>query len=158
MSTAERGEILDMMQLETYPAGKMILQEGQSTQNLWIIVNGHCQVLKENKNGGKQELATLEKCCVFGEMSFFHLAPHSASVRSLTEVQVLRFPRENYDPLLATSFQAAHKLALNTIAVLAERVRTMDNWTCDLVEKAEAGKHREEWRDFRSKLYTEWQF
>jgi CRP-like cAMP-binding protein len=125
---------------------------------LWVIVNGRCQVLKNNHHGGKQELATLDKCCVFGEMSFFHPAPHSASVRCLTDVGLLRFSRESYDRLLAASPQAAHKLALNTIAVLAERVRNMDNWTCDLVDKTDAGKHREEWREFRSKLYSEWQF
>lgn len=158
MSAAERQELVDLMDHESFPAESMLIQEGRSTQMLWVILKGSCQVLKHTKNGGEQELAVLEKCGVFGEMSFFNPAPHSASIRSVTPVDVLRLPREKYDRLVESKTSSAQKLAFNTIAVLAERLRNMDNWTCDLVEKTDAGRHRDEWRDFRSKLYSDWQF
>ena len=154
----ERQQLRDLLQHESFSAGKTILQEGRSTQILWVVLRGHCQVVKETRNGGEQQLAVLEPGYVFGEMSFFQPAPHSASVRALDAVEVLRLDREKYDQLLHRGSTVAPKLAMNIIAVLADRLRTMDDWTCELVEKAEAGKHRDEWRDFRSKLYSEWQF
>jgi CRP-like cAMP-binding protein len=123
-----------------------------------FIVEGQCQVIKHTKHGIEQVLAKLEICSAFGEMSFFNPAPHSASVRSVTPVKLLCLPREKYDRLLQGGSTAAQKLAINTVALLAERLRVMDDFTCDLVEKAEAGRHSEEWHDFRSKLYSEWQF
>jgi CRP/FNR family transcriptional regulator, cyclic AMP receptor protein len=158
MSASERQELLDLMQCESFSGGQTLIHEGRSTQMLWIILSGSCQVLKHTKTGGEQILASLEKCGVFGEMSFFNPAPHSASVRSVTQVELLRLPREKYDGLLESKPSAAQKLAFNTIAVLSERLRVMDEWTCELVDKAEAGRHRDEWHDFRAKLYSDWQF
>lgn len=158
LSDDERQNLCELLDHESFASGKTILQEGRSTQILWLIQRGHCQVLKETKHGGEQQLAVLEPGCVFGEMSFFLPAPHSASVRALDAVEVLRLDREKYDELLRRGSPVAPKLAMNIIAVLADRLRTMDDWTCELVEKTEAGKHRDEWRDFRSKLYSEWQF
>src|SRR5579871_6678726 len=90
MSATERKELVELMDHESFAAGSTLIQEGRSTQMLWIILSGSCQVLKHTKNGGEQELAILEKCGVFGEMSFFNPAPHSASIRSITAVEVLR--------------------------------------------------------------------
>lgn len=158
MSTAELKQLAELMDIETFPAGQTLLHEGRSTQMLWIILRGTCQVTKHTKNGAEQELARLERYAVFGEMSFFNPAPHSASVRSVTDVEVLRLEREKFLTLVETRNSAAQKLACNTIAVLSERLRTMDEWTCDLVEKTDAGRHRDEWHDFRAKLYSDWQF
>lgn len=155
---AERQEILNLMERQTFPRGDTILREGRSIQILWIILRGNCEVIKSTKTGGTQRLAVLEPLNVFGEMSFYHPAPHSASVRALTEVDVLRLPREKFDELLESGSTAAVKLALNTVGVLAERLRKMDDWTCDLVEKPGAAQHREEWQEFRARLYTDWQF
>jgi hypothetical protein len=53
---------------------------------------------------------------------------------------------------------AAQKLAFNTIAVLIERVRKMDDWVADHFDRNNISEHHEEWKDFQSKLYTGWTF
>lgn len=158
MSADECQEVLNLVEHETYPAGEIILREGRSVQILWIVVHGRCEVLKTMNDGTEQQLATLDPGAVFGEMSFFHPAPHSASVRTLTEVEVLRLTRQNYNALEQTGSKAAHKIAASTAIVLAERLRQMDQWVCEFVERPESVNHREEWREFRSKLYSDWQF
>jgi len=158
MSTEERQQVWEFVELEKYPANEIIIREGRSTQCLWIITKGRCQVFKNTRYGGEQELAVLDEYKVFGEMSFLNPAPHSATVRALTDVEVVRLNRDRYDRLLEIAPMAALKLAFNMVGVLAERLRTMDEWTCELVEKSDSGKHRDEWRDFRAKLYSEWQF
>ena len=157
-SVAEKQEVLGLAETRSYSQGEVILNEGQSFQFLWLVLKGRCQVVKSLKDGGDHELSILEPCSVFGEMSFFSPAPHSASVRALTEVEVGRLPRERYDMLLRIGSIAAYKLAFNMVGVLADRLRTMDDWACTRADLPNGADHREEWREFQSKLYSGWQF
>ncbi len=158
MSLDERHDVLARLVHESFPAGETILREGLSTQMLWIIVRGRCEVAKTMRDETEQQLAVLESGAVFGEMSFFHAAPHSASVRALNEVEVLQLSRVHYDELEIACPSAASKIMLNTLKVLSERLRRMDDWTAEFVQRPESSRHYEEWRDFRAKLYSDWQF
>ena len=133
------------------------MREGNSTQHLWIIIRGRCQVVKATKTE-ERELAVLEAAAVFGEMSFFNPAPHSASVRAVTNVEIMRLSRESYDELEKSGSTAAAKIAVNTVKVLAERLQQMDEFTGRLVDQLNVSGHKKEWWDFRSKLYSEWEF
>src|SRR5262245_37064821 len=107
MTADERQELVGLLDGKVYPAGSLILSQGESFQHIWIVLRGRCQVVKQSRSGTEKELGTLEPFGVFGEMSFFHPAPHSASVRALTEVEVVRMPRDKYDTLLRAGSLAA---------------------------------------------------
>jgi CRP-like cAMP-binding protein len=158
MSTGERQELLGMFETITFEPGARILAEGESYQYLWILLNGKCRVVKNMKSGDEWELTVVEPSGVFGEMSFFENAPHSASVYAVTEVELARISREKYNVLTRVGSTAAHKLAFNTISVLIERVRRMDAFIANLLEQNTASTHHEEWKDFHAKLYTGWTF
>ena len=154
----EQQPVLALMEHETYPQGETILREGLSIRILWIIVRGQCVVVKSTSNGGEQQLAVLGPAAVFGEMSFFHQEKHSASVRTLSDVEVMRLSRERYDQLIETCPSAAGKIASNVVGILAERIRQMDDWVCQLVERPDGAKHKKEWQEFHKKLYSAWEF
>jgi CRP/FNR family transcriptional regulator, cyclic AMP receptor protein len=159
MTPEESRLILELFEHESFPQGEEILEEGLTTQMLWIIVRGQCEVGKSNGNGEHRTLAQLEQGAVFGEMSFFKAEPHSASVRALTDVKVMKLSREKFDQLREQSPIVAYKIASNTAIVLAERLRRMDDWTAELFNKPNANpRQKEEWHEFRAKLYTEWEF
>jgi CRP/FNR family transcriptional regulator, cyclic AMP receptor protein len=150
--------VLGLLDQETYAKGDVILHEGKSKQALWIVIKGSCVVVKMNKNKTEKELATLEAGAVFGEMSFFKEAPHSATVRALSVVKVMRLSRENYEQLHTRSPSAAFKIASAVASLMAQRLRRMDDWICNFIDTPDGASHREEWHDFRSKLYADWQF
>ena len=158
MSAPERNELLSMLEPRSYQPGATILAEGDSLQHVWIVLKGKCRVVKKAASGEEKELSVIEPLGVFGEMSFFNPAPHSASVRALSEVEVVRLPREKYEALLGEGSLAAYKLAFNTMGVLIERLRRMDDWIAQRMERNNAPHHHEEWMDFQSKLYTGWTF
>jgi CRP/FNR family transcriptional regulator, cyclic AMP receptor protein len=159
LTPAELAEVRHRLVSEVYPKDDVILREGKSFQVLWIIVRGECEVFKTIKPAVEQRLTVLDPGSVFGEMSFFQPAPHSASVRALSEVEVMRLSRQEFERLQETSPSAVHKMLVNAVKILAERLRRMDTWTCELVERPDGpSDHRKEWRDFRSKLYTDWHF
>lgn len=158
MTTPERQELMGLLDPAEYGPGDLILSEGDSVQRMWILLSGQCRVTKKSNTGTELELSVLEPFGVFGEMSFFQPGPHSATVRALTPVETASLSRARYDMLLRVGSFAAYKLAFNTMNVLIERLRKMDGWVAGLMERNDASKHREEWNDFQSKLYTGWQF
>ena len=154
---AEAAALYLEFEQESYEKGEVIIQEGNANQILWVILSGNCEVIKTT-NSQEHQLAVLEPGAVFGEMSFFKPAPHSASIRSLSEVKVLRMWRKKYDELIEACPTAALKIAVNTARVMADRLSQMDDWICKLAESGSSGQLKQEWTDFRSKLYTDWQF
>ncbi len=159
MNSEELQEVQARLVPEIYPKHEVILREGKSFQVLWIIARGECEVFKTIKPNLEQRLTVIDAGSVFGEMSFFQPAPHSASIRTLSEVEVMRLSREEFEALERAGSSAAHKILVNTVKVLSERLRSMDEWTCELFERPDGPEtHRKEWRDFRSKLYTDWHF
>lgn len=141
-----------------FRAGTQILAEGAGVQALWIIIEGECVVSRSCGNGNQHELARLKPGDVFGEMSFIRTAPHSANIVAETDVVTCAWMRDDYLKLTQESPQAGFQIAANIAAVLAERIRRMDHWICDLMEQPDAQSHRDEWEVFRAAVYTNWQF
>ncbi len=141
------------MRTEGFSAGEEILTEGKQYHGLWILLNGTCEVIKRGPQRDSR-LATLEPGSVFGEMSFLHPVPHSASVRAVDRVETIRLLKEPYEQLMKDFPAAAQKLNVNIIRILSDRLRKMDEWTAELVERNNNGTDHKEWQDFRSKLYA----
>jgi len=140
-----------------FNAGDQILSEGDAVQALWIILEGECTVSRSCGNGGSQELARLKAGDVFGEMSFMCTAPHSASIVAETEVFTCAWLRDDFLKLSAENPHAGFQIAANIASVLAERIRRMDTWICELMDQPDTQQHRDEWESFRSAVYTNWQ-
>jgi len=159
LSPDEKVQLLKLAMQESYPAGEAILREGRQIQILWVILKGQCEVIKDLDGPREHCLATLEKGSVFGEMSFFQAAPHSASIRTKTAVDVMRLSRENYETLLESCPSAAYKIAAAIAQVLSDRLRRMDEHIQEQFGQGKSEKKQlEEWSEFRAKLLSEWTF
>ncbi|MDF1745504.1 MAG: cyclic nucleotide-binding domain-containing protein [Gimesia sp.] len=158
VTKAEMDELLSYSEWEEFPEGTRILDEGNSTRYLWVIQSGSCEVRKKLSNGTEQSLAQLDPYSIFGEMSFFNPAPHSASVVALTDVNTIRIPGREFDQMLKDGAKGAQKVVFNTVRIMSDRLRLMDKWTAEMVESCGSRSKNAEWHDFRSKLYSDWQF
>ena len=143
----EYEQVLKLLDHESYESGAVIIKEGDSRQTLWIVVRGRCEVVKRKKNGQQAPLASLEAGAVFGEMSFFQTAPHSATVRALSQVEVMQLTRERYDRLCERCPSAAHKIALSVNCLLAARLRRMDELDA-MSQKVRAASAPDPWLDY----------
>jgi len=154
----EMDELLCQAETEDFPEGARILDEGNSTRYLWIIQSGTCEVRKQLSNGDEQTLTQLGPLSIFGEMSFFKPAPHSASVVATSDVSVVRIPWREFDQMLKSGGVGAQKVVYNTVRIMSDRLRTMDKWSAEMVESCGSRNKNAEWHEFRSKLYSDWQF
>lgn len=162
LDDAERRQFLSLAASEAYQPGEYVLHEGQTSRYLWIVMQGRCEVVRQWRSGDDGstrdvQLTVLEPYACFGEMSFFHPAAHSASVRAITALELLSISREAYDTLMCDGSPAACKLAHNAVNALAERIRHIDEWIIDRVRREAAGRKVEEWEDFRAKLFSGWE-
>ena len=141
--------------IRTYEPGEMVLSQGRSSQNLWIVLEGQCDVVRKGENGDGNEvtLATLAPHDHFGEMSFFHAAPHSAGVRAKTSLKLIRITRSAYNELIADGAMIAYKLATNTVEGLADRLRRMDDWVTRLQAEKSTDHREREWNQFRESIF-----
>lgn len=158
-SAAEWERLLDVAEVSDFGPGEVILSQGQRSQRLWVLLEGSCEVfhtLAGQTSSEPTTLATLEPFANFGEMSFFHPAPHSASVRAKTAVRLLVLERAQYDALCKEHSSAACKLAMNTVESLAERLRRMDDWVDELVHRGQANQRIPEWNRLRATLFDGW--
>ncbi len=165
---SECRQVAEIAQCREFAPGEVIISQGQSSQELWVLLEGKCDVtiLTGEKNGPPEAvvLAVLKAYSHFGEMSFFHSAPHSASVRAQTHVKLLRIMRGDYEELIQEGCRAAYKIAYNTVQGLAERLRAMDRWVTELMAQASANGQParppidqiQEWSDFREKMLARW--
>ncbi len=158
MTDAQRQQIIDISSTMEFAPGEVVLRQGKSSQNLLVVLEGHCQVVKEVGETRRSSfvLAEFGPHDHFGDMSFFRAAPHSASVRAVTSVKLLRIQRKDYDVLLKEESLAAYKLAFNILDELADRLRRMDGWVTELLCDDQQARNVSEWSSFREKLFKGW--
>jgi serine/threonine-protein kinase len=73
----------------TFPAGSVILREGEPGDCAYVIVEGRCAAYKVKKSGTEVELRVMGPGEVFGETAVFSNKPRTASVKSVTDVVLL---------------------------------------------------------------------
>lgn len=102
--------------------GEMVVEEGKTTDALYILLSGRARVLMTDHKGNEVILATLRSGDYVGEMSLIDSEAHSATV--LTEVQsdVLVLGRDDF--LRCVGENAAVALAL--MRGLVQRLRSAD--------------------------------
>jgi signal transduction histidine kinase len=87
-------------------AGEVLIQEGDSGDSLYIILDGEFSISKRSAQQDI-ELDLREPGAVIGEMSLLDHAPRSATVKAVTDGRLLMIQRDIFDELLSTSPSAA---------------------------------------------------
>jgi CRP-like cAMP-binding protein len=122
---------------QTFEDGEIIVKEGASGSEMYIIQEGQVAVTREI---GDQEmvLATLERGTFFGEMSLLEGLPRSATVRAVgeTKLQVLRRGG------LLLKIRRDPTFALEMLQQMSYRIRYMSEQLSTLLE-AEDLSHEE---------------
>jgi CRP/FNR family cyclic AMP-dependent transcriptional regulator len=101
----------------TIPAGKVLVDQGQTGKEAFIIVDGEATA---RRNGKK--IATLGPGDMVGELSLLDRGPRTATVTTDTETTVLVLDQRGFSGVLDEVPALAHKM----MAALAARVRELD--------------------------------
>jgi CRP-like cAMP-binding protein len=115
----ELKEVADVAQLKHLPSDKAIFHEGDSSDAIYITVTGRVKIVTTSSDGKEFILTVLGAGQVFGEMGLLEVAPRSASVITITEVDLLVIKLEEFEHLLNSSPGISRKL----MTILSRRLR-----------------------------------
>jgi len=94
----------------THPAGTMLIHEDGADASLFIIVSGEVEVTAGDQRHGKH-IATLGPGAFFGEMALMTGDRRSATVRALTDVEVLEITKSAIAPFLDATPELVERFA-----------------------------------------------
>jgi ABC-type multidrug transport system fused ATPase/permease subunit len=89
------------LSVERYPAGDVIINEGDVADRLYIVHKGQVEVLAYDPAGQQRRLNTLREGDHFGETALLYDAPRTATIRALTPVQLYSLSKEDFHTLIA---------------------------------------------------------
>jgi len=108
----------------TYRKNIVIIQEGDDTNSIFILIEGEMRVYVEDEQGKQLTLRILKSGDSFGEVALIGNFPRTASVMTLTDCVVAAFSRDKY-----LSFLEQHPEILLALA------RTLANLVRDTTEE-----------------------
>lgn len=107
---------------QRFRKGDLIVESGKKSNSLYIILNGRAHVVATDTRGREAILANLKQGDYIGEMSLIDNQPHSASVRTDVQTDVLVLGRAQFAKILPEN--AAMTYAI--MKVLVQRLRQAD--------------------------------
>lgn len=132
LTAQERRKLADQLDAwQSYPSGTLIVQEGDSSAFMSIIVVGQVDVFTQSLMGDEVLLATLGPGQFFGENSALTGAPRSASVRAKTDVVLHNINREGLVEALIERpdvLQALEGIRGERLAATLSRLQELDEF------------------------------
>ena len=136
----------------TVSAGQVVFEAGTVELALYVVLEGTAEVDLEPPRAQERIVAELSPGSVFGESSFFHTSPHSATVKARTDVRLLRLNRQLFDNLVQSGNLAALRIAANAAKILAARLQQADRLIVDLLEQIQDEKIRAAIKSYRNSM------
>ena len=122
LTEAQAQTIAESVTKQRFRRGELIVESGKKSNALFIILNGRAHVVATDGRGREAILANLKQGDYIGEMSLIDNQPHSASVRTEVQTDVLVLGRAQFARILPEN--AAMTYAI--MKVLVQRLRHAD--------------------------------
>ena len=125
--------ISDIMKKKEVDAGKIIINEGETGTELFLLEEGVVDVYKtltiiasKNEFGTKERSfirLTGENHCAFGEMALFGSGERSATVKAVTKCELFIIEGEDFSKLCENHPQIGYVVVTNIALILSEHLR-----------------------------------
>ena len=119
LSERELQDVAALTQVRKLETDTTVFNEGDPADSIFVVVNGRVKIVTTSSDGKEFILTVLGAGQVFGEMGLLEEAPRSASVSTITDVELLVIKHDDFDHLLKTSPGISRKL----MAILSRRLR-----------------------------------
>lgn len=88
------------MEQVNYPAGQVVVKQGDPGDYFYVVMEGRCMVTREVPNQKPVRLAELEAGSCFGEEALISESPRNATVTLLTYGKLMRLAKADFRSLL----------------------------------------------------------
>ena len=112
--------------------GEWILSEDETTQELFCVLSGGVEVLR-NTPAGPRNIAIVKPGYCFGEVGFFAGEPRTASVRAVAPTELLSMQQADLHRLIEEHPRIAALFLRNLLAVVTGRFAEMHTQLAQIV-------------------------
>jgi len=129
--------LVDLMAPNTFPAGSVIVREGDDSPSvLYIATSGKVAITKRTPQGHERRFAELDSPTLFGEIELFCQIPVVATATALTTVAAFGLTRTTYDQLFQAGHPAIMRFTFNVARVACHRLAIAD----EMMARAESSQ------------------
>jgi CRP/FNR family cyclic AMP-dependent transcriptional regulator len=126
-SDAQLTTLLNYVQHRSYPRNVFVIQAGEETDSLYVILSGKVKVLIPDENGREVILSMMGPHDFFGEMGILDDQPRSASVATLEPCELLRLSKAGFMNCLKENSEVAMLVIRNLVRRLREADRKIES-------------------------------
>jgi len=119
LNDAQLRTVAEAVVKRRFKRGEAIVEQGKTSNALFILLNGRARVVASNSQGREVILAVLEQGDHVGEMSLIDNEPHSATVRAEMQTDVLMLGSDEF----ARSLRENPSTAYTVMRSLVQRLR-----------------------------------
>ena len=123
LPAAEESALLDSMNLFEFAAGYTFYTPGTPTQEMFLLLDGGVQVVRDDDNANAIESAELRAGEVFGLLGLVANLPATSTARAVTAVKVAQITQSAYDALAGVAPTVALRLQRMIAVQLARELQ-----------------------------------
>ena len=107
LSDDELKLLVPTVSVRQFGAGEMLVRAGEQGESMFIVRSGKAEVFGHTADGEVRHIANYARGDITGEMALMTGEPRNASVRALTDVEVIEMDREGFTRLFKQHPDAA---------------------------------------------------
>lgn len=107
-------------------ANDLLLEESHIDDTLYVIVSGKLEAIKYDQAGESVSLHIHEPNDIVGEMGFIDGAPHSATLRAISDSVVFTLHRKEFESLVAKDPELIYKVMRSMMRTVHKILRRMN--------------------------------
>ncbi len=119
--------LLNYVQHRSFPRNVFVIQAGDETDSLYVILSGKVKVLIPDDQGREVILSVMGPHDFFGEMGILDDQPRSASVSTLEPCEMLRLSKAGFINCLKENSDVAMLVIRNLVKRLREADRKIES-------------------------------
>jgi diguanylate cyclase (GGDEF)-like protein len=142
LAPGEVEKVAEHLSVVLLDEGKVLFQEGDQGNDLYILVDGSAAVSIRLPDGGTHEIARFSPGDFFGEMSIFDDAPRSATCTALAKTTLYSLSRSAFSDVIAQHPDVALKLMYRMLNITTQRLRGTSEFVSEMVLWGESARRR----------------
>ncbi|HSV58184.1 MAG TPA: Crp/Fnr family transcriptional regulator [Variovorax sp.] len=127
LTTGQSASIADAIVKKRFKRAEVIVEQGKKSDALYIILTGRARVMSTDSRGREVILATLQPGDYIGEMSLIDDEPHSATVRTEVQTDVLMLGREGFSRCLPENSSMSYNIMRGLVGRLRHADRKIES-------------------------------
>jgi CRP/FNR family cyclic AMP-dependent transcriptional regulator len=134
LSGRQRARLAGLATARSYPAGSIIVKQGDTSMALYVVLSGRVRIEREREGSAPLQVATVVRGGFFGEMGLIDDLPRAATVVAEEEAECALLAKWDFQNELRTD----PDIALALLPVLGARIRERDEQLSRLGSQTDA--------------------